>query len=249
MWSASIYLSRLSVVAGRISRKNAVVLPIVYLILTALTGIIDAVSYLSLGHVFTANMTGNAVFLAFALAGAKGLSAARSGTALAGFMAGAALGGRIAIHLKVDVRRWIAAILFVQATLLVLAATVAAGFDLGPAHGQVPLYAVIALTAVAMGVQNATVLELAVPGFAPNVLTSAVTRIAGTSWLLPGHDPLWTRHLASVASMLGGAMFGAWLSNVSAPWPWPLALCAALTAACGMAVSSDESLNSNRTLG
>jgi uncharacterized membrane protein YoaK (UPF0700 family) len=230
-------------------RKNAVTLPIVYVILTTLTGIIDAASYLSLGHVFTANMTGNAVFLAFALAGAKGLSAARSCAALAGFMAGAAIGGRFAIHLKVDVRRWIAAVLFVQATLLVLAAAIAAGFDLGPARGQVPLYTVIVLTAVAMGVQHATVLELAVPGFAPNVLTSALTRVAEVSWRLPDHDPLWTRHLASIASMFGGALFGTWLSNVSAPRPWPLALCAALTAACGVAVSSDESLASNGTFG
>jgi hypothetical protein len=34
------------------------------LVLTAATGLIDAVSYLALGHVFTANMTGNVVFLA-----------------------------------------------------------------------------------------------------------------------------------------------------------------------------------------
>ncbi len=40
------------------------------LVLTAATGLIDAVSYLALGHVFTANMTGNVVFLAFAVAGA-----------------------------------------------------------------------------------------------------------------------------------------------------------------------------------
>jgi uncharacterized membrane protein YoaK (UPF0700 family) len=36
--------------------------------LTFVTGIIDAVSVLSLGHVFVANMTGNVVFLGFALA-------------------------------------------------------------------------------------------------------------------------------------------------------------------------------------
>ena len=34
--------------------------------LTAVTGVVDAASYLGLGHVFTANMTGNVVFLAFA---------------------------------------------------------------------------------------------------------------------------------------------------------------------------------------
>jgi uncharacterized membrane protein YoaK (UPF0700 family) len=36
--------------------------------------LVDAFSYLELGHVFVANMTGNVVFLAFALAGAGGFS-------------------------------------------------------------------------------------------------------------------------------------------------------------------------------
>jgi uncharacterized membrane protein YoaK (UPF0700 family) len=130
-----------------------------------------------------------------------------------------------------------------------LAAAIAAGFDLGSARGQVPLYTVIVLTAMAMGVQHATVLELAVPGFAPNVLTSALTRVAGVSWRVRDHDPFWTRHLASIASMFSGALFGTWLSSGSAPSPWPLALCAALTAACGVAVSSDECLVSNGTFG
>ena len=51
--------------------------------LTLLTGVVDAVSYLTLGHVFVANMTGNVVFLGFALAGAGGLSVASSLLALA----------------------------------------------------------------------------------------------------------------------------------------------------------------------
>jgi len=46
--------------------------------LTFSTGLIDAVSFISLGHVFTANMTGNIVLLGFAVGGAKGLSVARS---------------------------------------------------------------------------------------------------------------------------------------------------------------------------
>ena len=44
--------------------------------LTFVTGVVDAASYLKLGHVFVANMTGNIVFLGFALAGASGLSSA-----------------------------------------------------------------------------------------------------------------------------------------------------------------------------
>src|SRR5438093_21811 len=59
------------------------------IVLTFSTGLIDALSFLALGHVFTANMTGNVVFLAFAVGGATGLSAARSGTSLLAFMAGA----------------------------------------------------------------------------------------------------------------------------------------------------------------
>ena len=48
------------------------------MILTVVTGLVDAFSYLVLGHVFVANMTGNVVFLAFALTGAKGFSVAAS---------------------------------------------------------------------------------------------------------------------------------------------------------------------------
>ena len=39
--------------------------------MTAVTGLVDAVSFLSLGHVFTANMTGNIVLLAFASTGGR----------------------------------------------------------------------------------------------------------------------------------------------------------------------------------
>ena len=60
-------------------------LPALLLILTVVTGLVDAVSYLKLGHAFVANMTGNVVFLGFALAGAAGLSAPASLVALAAF--------------------------------------------------------------------------------------------------------------------------------------------------------------------
>ena len=49
-------------------------LPPLLLLLTVVTGLVDAASFLKLGHVFVANMTGNVVFLGFAIAGASGLS-------------------------------------------------------------------------------------------------------------------------------------------------------------------------------
>ena len=55
------------------------------------TGLVDAFSYLVLGHVFVANQTGNVVFLAFALAGVRGFSATASVTAIGSFGVGALL--------------------------------------------------------------------------------------------------------------------------------------------------------------
>jgi hypothetical protein len=74
--------------------------PYILLGMTATTGIVDAVSLLALGHVFTANMTGNVVFLGFALAGAPGFSIPRSSMALMAFLLGAAAGGRLATRMS-----------------------------------------------------------------------------------------------------------------------------------------------------
>src|SRR5260221_12649174 len=70
-------------------------LPALLLVLTAMTGLIDAVSILGLGRVFVANMTGNVAFIGFALAGAPGFSLPASIAALLGFLAGALAGGRL----------------------------------------------------------------------------------------------------------------------------------------------------------
>src|SRR5258708_37580804 len=82
-------------------------LTFVLLGLTAVTGVIDATSYLGLGHVFTANMTGNVALLGFAIASAQGLSVVRSGTALGAFLVGAVLGGRLGSAIRAGPRsRW-----------------------------------------------------------------------------------------------------------------------------------------------
>src|SRR5260370_41908752 len=70
-------------------------LPPLLLVLTVVTGVVDAVSILRLGRVFVANMTGNVVFTGFALVGAPGFSLSASRAALAGVLAGALLGGSL----------------------------------------------------------------------------------------------------------------------------------------------------------
>src|SRR2546430_1134943 len=70
---------------------------IALLTLTVVTGLIDAVSYLRLGRVFVANMTGNVVFLGFSVQPHSGLSAAASLIAIGGFVVGSFSGGRLAM--------------------------------------------------------------------------------------------------------------------------------------------------------
>src|SRR5207245_2089844 len=87
---------------GKVGQEQPASLPLLLLLLTVTTGLIDAVSVLGLGRVFTANMTGNVAFLGFALARVPGFSLVRSLAALAAFLAGAVIGGRLAIRLGAD---------------------------------------------------------------------------------------------------------------------------------------------------
>jgi Protein of unknown function (DUF1275) len=66
------------------------------LVLTFTTGLVDAVSYLGLGRVFTANMTGNIVLLAFGVAGSGGLPVVAPLISLGAFLVGAGGGGLLA---------------------------------------------------------------------------------------------------------------------------------------------------------
>jgi len=92
--------------------------------LTFLTGVVDAVSYLMLGHVFVANMTGNVVFLGFALAGASGLSAIASLIALGAFLLGALAGGWLGAR-HAHRGKLLRAANVIQAALILLALIVA----------------------------------------------------------------------------------------------------------------------------
>jgi uncharacterized membrane protein YoaK (UPF0700 family) len=191
-------------------------LPIVLVVLTATTGLVDAISVLGLGRVFTANMTGNVVFWGFAAAGAPGFSIARCATALAGFLAGAALGGRIGVALSDSPRRrWLLTVAVVETGMLVAAALVATGYDADTLAPVGRLYALIAVTAVAMGLRNATVRQLAVPDLTTTVLTLTLTGLAADSSLAGGSNPRWVRRLASVVSIFVGSVVGAWLVYAS----------------------------------
>lgn len=189
--------------------------PIVFLLLalTATTGLVDAVSILGLGRVFTANMTGNVVFLGFALGGVPEFSIARCSAALAAFLLGAAFGGYFGNTLAAAGHaRWLTIISVIEAALLFAAALVASnGYDAEHLSPVTHLYAMIVLTGVAMGLRNATVRKLAVPDMTTTVLTLTLTGLAADWSLVGGANPRWGRRLGGVAAMFCGAVIGALL--------------------------------------
>jgi uncharacterized membrane protein YoaK (UPF0700 family) len=183
-------------------------LPLMLHVATAITGLIDAISYLALGHVFTANMTGNVVFLAFAVAGAPGLSITRSLTALIAFLIGALIGGRAATRLsELLTPSWITTALSLESALL-LAATLAAINFRDSSGSSFRLYSIIVLTACAMGIRNATVRKMAIPDLTTTVLTLTITGLAADSSFAGGTSPRWRRRLLAVLLMFAGAASG-----------------------------------------
>jgi uncharacterized membrane protein YoaK (UPF0700 family) len=179
------------------------------LALTFVTGIVDAVSYLGLGHVFTANMTGNIALLGFALAGATGLSIARSSLSLLAFLLGAVLGGQLRLVMTYATRRrWLFAAGSLEAALLIAAASNTIGVDADAEHASWRVYVVIALTAAAMGLRTATVRQLAVLDVSTTVLTQTLAALASESTLAGGSNPRWGRRVGGVVLMLVGAAVG-----------------------------------------
>ncbi|MFE6867194.1 YoaK family protein [Kitasatospora sp. NPDC057692] len=179
-------------------------LPPLMLLLTVTTGVVDAVSYLALGHVFVANMTGNVVFLGFALAGAPGLSATASLVSMGAFLAGALAGGRLAGLTAAHRGRLLALAGGVQTVLTAAAAVVAAA--VGGGGVQYPL---IVLLGLAMGLQNAVARRLGVPDLTTTVLTLTLTGLAADSPAAGGPGPRTGRRILSALAMLLGGLAGA----------------------------------------
>ncbi|HEY4439387.1 MAG TPA: YoaK family protein [Candidatus Elarobacter sp.] len=180
-------------------------LPPLLIAFTVVTGIVDAVSFLGLGHVFVANMTGNIIFLGLAAAGVPGVSAATSLVSIAAFLVAGIAGGRL-VRARHHRGRLLADCAAAELVLLVAGVAVAASSDAEPAH-----LALIVLLALAMGLQNAVARALAVPDLITTVLTMTLTGLAADSRLGGGAGANNGRRLAAVFAMFVGAFIGALL--------------------------------------
>jgi len=163
------------------------------LVLTWAASGVDAISYLGLGHVFTANMTGNAVLLGLAIGQGQGLAALRSIIALVGFVLGAALGA-IIVGKETHSTEWpitVTRAVWVEGIILAVFTVI---WHLGLRSGA-SLYVLISVSALAMGIQSAAIRHLKVPGIATTYITGTLTSMVAeiTTWLYH----LWIAPLAA----------------------------------------------------
>jgi uncharacterized membrane protein YoaK (UPF0700 family) len=199
--------------------------------LTAVAGLVDAVSYLALDKVFTGNITGNVALLGFSLATPTATSRFGSAIALAGFLVGAVVGGRLCSMLAgvgQSTVRLLRTGMLVETILLAVAA-VLTGL-LGTGQGAVRAVDTV-LLALGMGLQAAVARGVGVADLRTTVITTTFVALAADSRLAGGSGARWVRRVGAGVALLGGAAVGAVLVHVHPAW----ALAAAAAMPAGIA--------------
>jgi uncharacterized membrane protein YoaK (UPF0700 family) len=197
-------------------------LPLFLVLMTLVTGLVDAFSFLVLGHIFVANMTGNVAFIAFALAGVPGFSAPVSIAALAAFIVGSFGAGALGSHLGGNRGRLLGISAGIQ-TIFIAISLVMVSLSGNPVSGAY-LYGLTVPLAVSMGIQNATARRLAVPDLTTTVLTLTIVGIGADSHAAGGPGSRAGRRALSVISMFAGAAIGGiMVLNSSIAYPLVLA--------------------------
>lgn len=179
--------------------------------LTFGTGVIDVASYLGLGQIFTANMTGNTIFLAIAIGRGNVVTGARSAMALAMFGTGAFLGGRY-LGTAPAGASWTSRVtwtLWVETGFLAVFSVL--WLIVGWQAGGLAVLALISVCSVGMGLQSSAGRNLAVPGMTTNVLTMAFTGLMAELTALGVSGSHARKWAAVILSMASGAVLGAWL--------------------------------------
>ena len=144
-------------------------------LLASVAGSVDVMSYYKLGHVFTANMTGNTILLGLSIGRGNVASSLHSLAALGGFFAGA-LAGAFIIDRKGNTWSYYVTISIAIETLIISILAIIWLREPEVLNTQV-LYFSIVLSAIAMGIQSATIWHLKIPGVVTTFLTGTITTI------------------------------------------------------------------------
>jgi uncharacterized membrane protein YoaK (UPF0700 family) len=186
--------------------------------LTIASGAVDAISWLTFDKVFSAFMTGNMVILGFVVAGAAGPPLLRTAMSLGGFAVGAALGGRSVRPGSSDAT-WSRRVTVVLSLAVLIEAVFLAlwlGVDARPSSTSANW--LIALLALAMGLQTAAVFSLGVRAVFTTAATATWAALMGdlANWSESGQERL--RFASVVAALFAGAVAGGLLVIHAPRW-------------------------------
>jgi uncharacterized membrane protein YoaK (UPF0700 family) len=208
------------------------------LILTFVTGIVDVVSFLALGHVFAAMQTGNVIFLGLGVAGVAGAPVLAPLIALLAFLAGGTAGALLARTATPTAGNRLQLAMATEIVLLGAAAVLAALADVNP--GGLTAYVLIAILSVAMGLRNTIARGIGDPNLATTVLNLTLSAFVSSTPTGIASEPELALRAAAIAAILAGAIAGALLLKVS------LALALATAAAVVVAAAVSRSIPSCR---
>jgi uncharacterized membrane protein YoaK (UPF0700 family) len=172
--------------------------------LTAVTGLVDAFSFLALGQVFVANVTGNIIFLGFALAGAGDVRLTPILLAMVPFAAGAVAGGRVIAHRPEHHHHLLGSAAAVQA--LIIAASAVAATAMGAERTR---EVVLVALAFAMGIQTAVAHRVAFPDMPTTFVTMTFTGLVADAT----EGSIRLRRALAVGALLVGAFLGGLLAR------------------------------------
>jgi uncharacterized membrane protein YoaK (UPF0700 family) len=205
---------------------------ILLLLLAAAAGSVDAWSYFGLGHAFVANMTGNTVLLGVALSHTFRLDVAPPAIALSSYAFGVILGAlftgalitrRSSVSPKDSSPLWprrISLVLGLEGALLTAAAVEWSRVYTAPS--PLILHLLLSISAVALGLQSAAMLQLRIPGIITTYISGTWTSlVTGLTRLFTGRTPSssgsisWEERLlmqgAVLAVYLGAAVSSGYL--------------------------------------
>lgn len=198
--------------------------------LAAVAGFVDVVGYLTLHHLFTAHLTGNASKLGVAL-GQGHLADAGPLAAVPVLFALGVAAGTVAVDRG---RAWwaLAAQFALVATFMVYGSTVV-HHGVGPVETSAPFYALAALATVSLGLQTAALTRIDGSTVRTSYITGMVTRLAQGLVRRDGEVPLAL--IAAIPFLyIAGATLGAWTLGRAGVWCLGIPL-GALAVACAAA--------------
>jgi uncharacterized membrane protein YoaK (UPF0700 family) len=201
------------------------------LVLTAATGAVDGVSYLALDKVFTGNMTGNVLFLAFRVAGQQGLPIINNLVALLTFMLGAVLGARLTRGPGDGAKLPRSSMRVLIAGTLVTLLLSGLWFVVGTPGDTAKIY-VTGLLALVLGAQAAAVKHVGIRDLSTVVVTMTMVNLSTDSRAAGGQGAAWLRRLGAIVTMgVGALLSGVLVLHVKHGGAFALLLAGALMAA------------------